>query len=83
KGSSSGSGAQSDSGSPAADTGSSSACFHGEEYVLTEQYGRMKMSELVGKPSIKVQSRDDQGRMVFSPIYYWLHSEADTETNFI
>lgn len=65
--------------------GKKKGCFHGDDLVITRQ-GPMRMSQIAmisRNENIELLSRDDQGQLVFSPVYYWIHKDAQRRHEFL
>ena len=63
--------------------GGGAACLHGDDFVIVENEGRQMIKQLVGRPGIKVLTRDQSDMVTFSPILYWLHAQSQTQYKFL
>uniref|UniRef100_A0A915JW49 Hedgehog protein Hint domain-containing protein n=1 Tax=Romanomermis culicivorax TaxID=13658 RepID=A0A915JW49_ROMCU len=58
-------------------------CFHGDDVVVTRQHGPAKLADVAKMTNVELLSRDDQGRLAFSPVYYWIHKDDSMRHQFL
>jgi len=57
-------------------------CFHGQDLVQTKEHGQITMSRLAELRSAQVLTRNDEGRLEYASVRYWLHSQPNVDMKF-